>query len=244
MQKLTVNRVVALSPLPVLVLAAGLRAEAPAPFGQGKRVLYVNRSASKADAVDKKVTKRLRSLGFVVATAQPMDPPSGLEGADLVVIASGFSAKAVKGAYADTPVPVVLSESAILTDLGMTGPRQGVDWGEVAGSAQPSLNVVNAIHPLAAGLPKGPSTPFDGTPKLINWGKPASSAIVVATLLDEPGKAAIFGYEKGAMMDGARRAPARRVFLFLNDDAFEQLNDVGLTVFDGAMAWAVGLPSR
>jgi hypothetical protein len=221
-----------------------LRAQATVASGEGKKVLYVNRSASKADAIDKKVMKQLKLLGFAVNPAQQAGASPGAEAADLIVISSGYSGKATKGAYKDAAVPVVLWEAAILADMGMTSSREGEDWGESTIQGEPSLTIVDATHPLAAGLPKGLLKPFDGAVKLLNWGKPGPAAAIVATLHGAPSKAAIFAYEKGALMDRGVRAPARRVMLFLNDDSFEQLNETGVKLFDAAMLWAVGNPSK
>jgi hypothetical protein len=102
--------------------------------------------------------------------------------------------------------------------------------------------LVNAPHPLAAGLAAGFENVLDDENVRMNWGKPAPSAITIATIPGEPEKAAVFAYEKGAMMNWEFLAPARRVSFFLYSDTFEHLRPEGLALFKAALLWAVTSP--
>ena len=63
-----------------------------------------------------------------------------------------------------------------------------------------------------------------------------------ATLPDEPQRAVIFAYEKGATMANDFMAPARRVFFCLNNDTYDDLSEEGLKLFDAAVLWGLGKP--
>ncbi len=198
--------------------------------------------ASKSHPTDVKVQQHLESLGCVVKMVDDVAPASAADGQDLIVISSTVSGKNVEGRFKHSTTPVMLWESNILDDMSMTGKHQEVDWGEDEKPEQTYIWLVNAPHPLSAGLPNGLLSPFENSVKKINWGKPGLGAAIIATLPGEPNKAVIFGYETGAIMDYDFPAPARRVMFFLHNSTFDNLNESGLKLFDAAVLWAAGKP--
>ena len=224
-------------------LIVPLRAAPPNPAElPGKHVLFVVWLGSKAHPTDLKVQHHLESIGWVVKMVDDVAPVTAAEGQDLIVISSTVSGKNVEGRFKHSPLPVVLWESNILDDMSMTGKHQDVDWGEDEKPEQTYIWLVNAPHPLAAGLPNGLLSPFADSVKKINWGKPGLGAAIIATLPGEPTKAVIFGYETGALMDYDFPAPARRVMFFLHNSTFDNLNASGLKLFDAAIRWAADKP--
>ena len=104
-------------------------------------------------------------------------------------------------------------------------------------TGQTQVSIVNAAHPLAAGL--------SGTVAAVSpaanftWGIPNANAAVVARPIGQPGRAAIFAYEKGASMPGLV-APGRRVGFFLEDATASSLTTQGRALFDAAVRWSTG----
>jgi len=222
--------------LAMMLAAPGVEAR---PSFEGKRLLYVGGAAIKERIkTDENVQNHLRALGFVVTTADESDPSSKADGQDLVVISASVSARLVGGKYRDTRLPVLLSEARVLDDMGMSGKSEGVDFGDER--QDHSFWFVNAPHPLQGGIPNGLLNVTNGKLKVFTWGKPGLAASVIATIAGVPEKAVIFGYEKGAIMDGEFPAPARRVMFFLDGDTFDDLTDTGRKLFDAAVAWAMG----
>lgn len=181
--------------------------------------------------------QHLESRGFAVTVADESEPASRAEGQDLVVIMATIRANRMLGRYKHVAVPVVNLENDILDDMGMTAKRRWVDFGEV--EQQPDVELVNAPHPLAAGLPAGPVRIFKDE-ATVGFGLPGSGATVVATIPGQPDKAACFAYEKGATMDYDFTAPARRVYFPIDFDAFDRLSETGLKIFDATLFWAAG----
>jgi hypothetical protein len=97
------------------------------------------------------------------------------------------------------------------------------------------LNIINAAHPLAAGL-QGTVT-VTGAPSTLSWGKPNANAVRIATLTGDATKAVVYGYEKGAAMVGLT-APGRRVAVFMADSTAANWNANGRKLFDAAVQWA------
>ena len=235
------------------IAAPGKRAE-----GEGKTVLYVyNRTklektmaATPVDTTrtammrtqrsnDDKVVAYLKSMGFAVVPTDEYSSVDLAKGKDLILISESVDALDVGGKYRDVPVPLITFENDLTPYLGMTGQKTDVDTGTL--EKERLVTIVNAPHPLAAGLAAGTQNVLDDEHVRMNWGKPCGGAITIALARGEPDKAAIFAYEKGATMHWEFQAPARRLAFFLYSDTFEHLRPEGLALFRAAILWSVGV---
>jgi hypothetical protein len=223
----------------VILFAALLLLPAEHALAASARAVFVVQVKAKPEivATDAKVKEHLEAMGLSVAMVDQLDPAPKMDGVDLVVISSSVSAHRLEAKYRDAPVPIVTWESYILPHMGMSGFKEDADYGTK--EKERYLWMVNAPHPLAAGLPSGMLNVLEkGAP--MNWGKPGLGATIIATLPGDPGKVAEFAYEKGATMDYDHIAPARRAFIFLDNETFTNLNAAGLKLFDAAIGWARG----
>jgi hypothetical protein len=226
---------------------------------RGKKVLYVYNQtklekARAAEPVDLKRTAQLetwrkndedaiqflRSLGFTVAGANEATPVDAVKTQDFVIISETVDAVDVGAKYRYVTVPLLTFENDLLGELGMTDLKNGRDYGTDDG--QRFIWLVNAPHPLAAGLTAGIQNVLTDEHCKMNWGKPGLGAVTIATVRGDPEKASIFAYERGATMNGEFLAPARRVSFFLWQDTFDQLRPEGLALFKAAVLWAVSPP--
>jgi hypothetical protein len=182
----------------------------------------------------------LRSLGFTVTGANELTPVDATKAQDFVIISETVDAVDVGTKYRNVTVPLLTFENDLLGELGMTALKNGRDYG--TDDEQRFIWLVNAPHPLAAGLAAGIQNVLTDEHCKMNWGKPGLGAVTIATLRGEPDKAAIFAYEKGATMNGEFLAPARRVSFFLWQDTFDQMRPEGLALFKAAVLWAVSPP--
>jgi hypothetical protein len=189
---------------------------------------------------DEDAMQFLRSLGFTVTEANEATPVDAVKTQDFVIISETVDAIDVGTKYRYVTVPLLTFENDLLGELGMTALKSGRDYG--TDDEQRFIWLVNAPHPLAAGLDAGIQNVLSDEHCKMNWGKPGLGAVTIATLRGEPEKAAIFAYEKGATMNGEFLAPARRVSFFLWQDTFDQLRPEGLALFKAAVLWAVSPP--
>ncbi|MCA7928436.1 hypothetical protein LGM45_05255 [Burkholderia cepacia] len=187
--------------------------------------------------VDERIGQHLGERGYAVRLIDESSTPDAARDADLVVISSTVSSKNVRPGWRTLDKPLVTWENDLLDDLAMTGKRHDVDFGETG--KERYLWLVNAPHPISAGLPAGATSVY-GKQAPMSWGKPGLGAITIATVYGQPDKAAIFAYEKGATMDYEALAPARRVMFFLDNDTFANLSPAGVALFDAAVDWAAG----
>ncbi|MCB1877244.1 MAG: RICIN domain-containing protein, partial [Chromatiales bacterium] len=187
------------------------------------------------NASDASAKSRLEGLGFTVAVKDDssVNTVDGND-KDLIMISSTVNSGYVGTKFRNSAVPVVTWEPYLYDDLGMTGGSAGYDFG-VTGS-QYKLSVSGG-HSMCAGL--------SGTQQVLNayenvtWGKPAGSAVDIATVYGTSTKKAIFGYDTGAYMMGMS-APARRVGMFLYNDSADNMGGNGQALFDAAVNWATG----
>ncbi|HEY2606880.1 MAG TPA: hypothetical protein VGJ10_12960 [Paraburkholderia sp.] len=201
----------------------------------GKEIVLVAQTNGPSFAIDQKIAAHLGARGYRVRMLDQASPPEAASDADLVVISSTVSSKQAASGWRYLARPLLTWENDLLDDFAMTGKRHDVDFGEA--EKERYLWLVNAPHPLAAGLPAG-VTNVCGKQAAMSWGKPGLGATIIATLYGQPEKAAIFAYEKGATMDYESLAPARRVMFFLNNDTFGNLSPAGVSLFDAAVDWA------
>jgi len=206
----------------------------PPPPSNGSALLVVGNVALSAG--DTAVNNRLVVLGYSVLVRTGSAAVSGdATGKAVVAISSTVASTDVNTKFKNVAVPVVVWESNLFDDMGMTGTVSGADFG-VSG-AQTQMSMLASSHPLAAGL--------SGTVTVTNssdgfgWGKPAASAINVAAQTSDATKIVVFGYEAGSAMVGLS-APARRLGFFLRDDTAANLTGNGWRLFDAAIAWAKG----
>lgn len=192
------------------------------------------------NAADAGVKARLESLGWQVSVVQaPASTSADADGKQLIVASSTINSGDLGDKMRDTTVPVINWEQALQDNFLMTLNTDGVDRGTATGQTQ--VNIVNAGHPLAAGLSAGPKTVLT-EPQDFSWGLPGANAVKIATVADNPDQVVIYGYDKGAILaDGTTPAPGRRVMWFSANNGFTAFTEDALTLFDAAVEWASGI---
>jgi hypothetical protein len=223
------------------VAAVALPAHIRSAWAQPKarRILFVFKADSASRKTDEAVKTHLEQRGYTVTLHDQYLPAAEACRHDMVAISASVRSRDLMHAYRDLPVPLLTWENDELDDLRMTGRHNGVDYGAVP--REHELWMVNAPHPLGAGLPAGARNVYNGNAPM-GWGRPGLGASIIATLPGQPDKAAIFCYERGATMDYDFLAPARRAFFLLDNDTFGNLNAEGLKLFDAAVAWTIADP--
>jgi hypothetical protein len=207
----------------------------PETAGAGKIVLLVMGYTTPKDPAlkpsDVKLRARLEGRGFMVRLGDDDDPDaSKATGTDLVIISDTVGPQ-VMAKYTNVQVPLICADQGLFDDLKMTGAAAA----DHAAANVTQLVITNMTHPLAAGIMG--SVTVAGAAQMASWGNPAAAAQKVATIPNQANQAAIFGYEKGAMMSGLA-APAKRVGFFATDGMTDNMNDNGWKLFDAAVDWA------
>jgi hypothetical protein len=204
----------------------------PESGGAGKTVLLVMGYSTPKDKAlkssDTKLKMRLEGRGFTVKLGDDDDPDSSkATGTDLVIITGTVGAQ-VAAKYTMVQVPLICASQVLYDDLKLTAAA-----GNTASVSQ--IVITDMAHPLAGGIMG--SVTIAGGAQTAAYGNPAAAAQKVATIPNQANQAAIFGYDKGAMMNGLA-APAKRVGFFATDAMADNMNDNGWKLFDAAVDWA------
>ncbi|WP_159982394.1 MULTISPECIES: hypothetical protein [unclassified Novosphingobium] len=227
----------------LLALAMGTApaVAADAAAARGGRILFLMRADPPGGSADPAVKAQLEAMGYTVTTSEGLGGGPDPCGFDLVVMSSTIRSNQFTAnrpaitRWRDMGVPLVTWENDLLDDLWMTGLRRDTDFGELETGHY--FWLVRAPHPMAAGIPAGLGTWTEArTPA--GWGRPGLGADIIMTWPGEPDKATLFGYEAGATMDHDHLAPARRVFIGMENNSFTRMTDTGRALFDAAIHWA------
>jgi hypothetical protein len=202
-------------------------------------ILVGNSSIPTLNPSDAAVKARLESQGWQVTVVQaPVSKTTDADGKQLIVVSSTVSSADVGAKFRDAAVPVVSWEQAVQDDFLMTL-NGATDHNTVTGQTQ--ISIVNADHPLAAGLPAGLITVTTNAQD-VGYGVPNTNAVIIAAVATDPTQAVIYGYDKGAILiDGTTPAPARRVMFLGSDNSFAAFTPEALQLFDAAVRWASGV---
>lgn len=216
----------------------------PTPVPTSAVLLIENEADAPNHASDLAVQSRLEQMGAAVTVLDDdavLAATGETTGKDLIVISSTVGSAKVSTKYRDSAVPVITWEPALYDEFNISPP-----FPDAAVQGDNTLTIINAAHPLAAGL-SGTVTVYSqilgltfGTPSAA-----ATGAINIATLAGPQGAATwigIIGYDTGGMMENGFTAPARRVGIFLNDNMAISLTNDGWALFEAAVNWAVPPP--
>lgn len=196
-------------------------------------------SVPNLNASDAAIKVRLESLGFIVRVKNaPQTVTADADGKVLIVTSSTVNSGDVGDKFRTVAVPVVNWEQALQDNYLMTDNVDGTTRGTTGG--QTELEIVNASHPLAAGLKAGVVT-FVSDVDTFSWGLPPDGAVKIAQFAGDPTKFGIYAYDTGDIMFGGTKAPARRVMLPLGNNSYVLLTADGLKLFDAAIKWAANL---
>ncbi len=191
---------------------------------------------SSSDEALKQRLKHVFGLGVDVQLARDVSAAHA-GGRRLVVVSESTYSKDLGARLAAVAVPTIVLEPAAWEAFGMTGSGWMNDFGESL--AQTQVEIRTTDHPLAAGLPAGRAAVVAAPGAKLVWGKPAASALKVATIDGRTDAWVVFAYERGAAMR-VGTAPARRAGWFAGRDTPASLTEQGWALFDAAVRWAAG----
>ncbi len=266
------NKIVKVAAIGTLLCAFPLAAQQVADDAlRGKSVLFVSGELAKGQPNDDPlIVQHLERLGARVSVAKADAAANAAQGKDLVVISSTVNSREVGDRYKSVAVPLVTWNAYEFAELDMTGDKLHEDFSVVrekpfhnANHADYYAHATSSTNAIlkAAKIPQGMFAPllFSGGVTDPSWGKPSRAADVAVVFEGDYEKAAVFSYEKGALMVNHTIAPARRVGLFLGHNSWSILSDAqgpaaedpkeyawfsGRRLFDAALRWAVSAPEQ
>jgi PKD repeat protein len=189
---------------------------------------------------DAAIASHLTQIGYTVTVYddEPANRPSAAQIAadfDLVVISSTVLSSNIGDQFRNLAIPLIHWESALNTIPRIPLSDQG---GTTSGQ---SITVLDNSHPVTAGLPLGAVNVFNSSATM-SFGNPSAGpdVAVLAHRTGDINQYAVMAVDTGGEMLNGYFAPARRVFLFLQDSSWLATNAVGKQIFEQAVLWMAG----
>ena len=178
---------------------------------------------------DQILMEHLIGLGLDVEYhSEPEQHPVDTNGAVGVFISESVTSTNIGPAY-DLPIPVIMSDPGLIDDMMM-----GIG-ADNAGAT--SIEIVDPNHPITKGF-NGVVTVLT-QPRVMEGASAVEGEVqILAVLEGNPGMTMVFVYEKGAQMQG-QEAPARRAFVFNEQNSNPLMNDDGWTIVERAVTWVL-----
>jgi hypothetical protein len=215
--------------------AAGADAQVPVPLpplGDTSDVLVLEGDIDRPADDDLILENFLfDQLNLFVTVADDEERAAILSRIDLIVISPTVDSTTLGDRYRMVALPMVVMRAEQFAALGMTGSQPG-DFGTASGT-EVLVTPAGAVHTIGLGEPG--LRQIAPAPIRLPFGVPAAGATVVATLADNPDRAAVFFYEQGAAMS-TLVAPHHRVGVFFDGD--DDVTAAGEALIERAIFWA------
>ncbi|MBX3378071.1 MAG: PQQ-dependent sugar dehydrogenase [Phycisphaeraceae bacterium] len=208
--------------------------------GNLAKVALIGGSMPPAPA-DEEVAHYLAQQGFLVThfDDEPANRPTAAQLAashDLIIVSSTVTSANIAGEFRTAAVPLIFWETALLSTT-----REALASGGAVASGQTQIDVVNTAHPITQGLSTGNLNVFSaGANMSVGTGTIAANATVLARRAGST-DVALMTAEQGASLLNGYIAPARRVFLFLEDASFLAATPEAGSLLKRAVCWAGNL---
>lgn len=198
------------------------------------KILFITAS-DNLNKDDQAVFNRLQLLELdVTIRGQHKAIPGDVIGKNLIIISESVSSSIINSKFRDVQIPVLLWESYLYDDMGMTFVEAEQYYGVVEHA---QITVMAHQHIMAAQF--SGTVQVSGTIQEMSWGRPNENALAIAHWNGDSNKVAIFIYEKGSQMPGLV-APEKRIGFYFKNGLASEITPEGWQLFDAAVQWATG----
>ncbi len=213
------------------------------PLPPGTRIALLVHHPAELTEGDAAVVAHLATRGVTVNVVgtdegRPHDPALVAASHDLLLVSSSVRLLDLAVRYFQPTTPLIFWEPLLLeaTRVPLSS------WGGTR-PEQTDIRIVNADHPITAGLR------VDQRLQAVRWPDtfsvaypPSGPGVQVLARYLTGDDAAIMVAETGAELAHGQRAHARTVFWFGHDSTFHRSTGDAMRLFDRAVNWALGLP--
>ena len=214
------------------------------PLPPGTRIALLVHHPAELAKGDAAVVAHLTARGAEVTLIgtdedSAHDPEQVAASHDLLLVSSSIGALNTAARYAQTTTPLIFWEPRLLNMRRVPLSPQGGTRPE-----QTSIRIVDADHPITAGLPVDQRLRVVRRSDTFSVAYPPSGPGVQVLATHLFGRdSALLAAEAGAELSNGQPARARTVFLYWHHDTFHQSTGEAIRLFDRAVDWALGLPA-
>ncbi|HYG76266.1 MAG TPA: FecR family protein [Planctomycetota bacterium] len=224
--------------------AFGIRESATAVAevkASGRQMLFIVGDTA-LNAGDRAIAARLKGRGDEVLTLALNDvTPEQISSARMILVSSTIVlegdalAQEFGRRLKESRAAVIVWEPRLYPELGISaGDNHGRDWGTVLRTRE--IRIAQQGHPLA--LKRSGAIEVTTEPAQLSWGRASEKATMIATAENDPSKAMLFVYERGATLADGTAAQGARGGIFLFDTAAGKLSATGWSLFDALCDWS------
>ena len=219
-----------------------LALDGPTPLPPGTRIALLVHQPAELAKGDAAVVAHLEERGATVTVlgtddSSTHDPAQVAASHDLLLFSSSIRLLDTAARHAQTTTPLIFWEPQLLeaTRIPLA------PWGGTR-SQQTYIRIVDADHPITAGLPADRLLRMVRRPDKFSVAYPPSGpGVQILAKYDLGGDAALLVAEAGAELAHGQLARARTVFWFGYHDTFHRSTGNAVRLFDRAVNWALGL---
>ena len=213
------------------------------PLPSGTRIALLVHNPVELALGDVAVVARLEARDGKVTVlgtdeSSQHDPAQVAASHDLLLVSSSIQSLDPAVRYTQTATPLIFWGPLLLeaTQLVHRGGTR---------TEQTGIRIVNAEHPITAGLPADRMLLVVRRLDTFSVAWPTNGPEVQVLAMHKfGGDYAILAAEAGAELANGQTAKARTVFLFWHHDTFHWITDSAARLFDRSVDWALGLPSE
>ena len=199
-------------------------------MGAGKFIMIT--SGGDVNGHEQKISDFLIGMGFEVEVhSDGARHPVNLTGAVAVMVTESISSDSVAGGYNGVSIPVIANEAWIWDDMGF------VNDGTMFKDVDTTIVIQNTNHVITEGL--AGEVAITSQPVTFMSASEFNGGAQVLATVKGTGNVTLAVYPKGAQTDKGK-APANRVAMFLFDDTPSVLTEVGWTLVERSILWAIG----
>ncbi|MDW3649126.1 MAG: T9SS type A sorting domain-containing protein [Bacteroidia bacterium] len=205
-------------------------------LAQQSVLMVSGQDPSSINPGDQAILTALQNSGYTVTVkGGPNTPTSAADanGVDLVFISATADPTGIGNTFANVATPVIVSQSYIYDDMGMTDHTAQHDYGIAQNARWAQITAPN--HPIAQSL-----TGIEALTTAradLRWGDPSNDADKIARLGVYGSRYAVFSYDTGDNMVGMQ-APAPRIGLHMDTWTSTHSTNAGWTLFNQAVSYA------
>jgi len=189
---------------------------------------------------DDALANHLEQQGYAVTVYddEPGNRPTAAQLAaanDLIIVSSTITSTNVAGEFRNLPVPMIFWENALLR----AGRESLTDNGAVV--AATSINITDNTHPITQGFPTGARQVFTSSANMsVGLGNIGPGTRTLALRTGSTDRAIIVA-EAGATVADNYITPARRAFLFFEDNSWQVATADAETLLERTVCWALAI---
>jgi hypothetical protein len=155
-----------------------------------------------------------------------------------VIISSSVNANVINNEYENVELPILVMDDATQAEMNMTDDQVNNDFG-VENANEIEIEDENNEIAEAANLEEDDDIEVAQNNVAMAFGDPDNDAEVVANIINQNNQSVLYLYEEGGELVNEQEADGERVFFFLQEQDFNDLNGDGEDLLEATLLFTI-----